>query len=1135
MCIYKLTSHPIFWRKWLKSHSILDICSYKQTNPSTHLKAQHNRVEKEKSWRETGTSLGQSVLYRIFSLTPNQQPHSLPYILVEITDPEGNIVEMKKIHPAQGMISLKYPIPEIASPGIWKVVTRYINTPQRIFTADFEVKEYVLPTFEVTLMLSKTYFHVHDDVLEVDISAEYLSGTKVSGHAIVVFGVKKETIMTSINSSLQRVEIKKGKGNAELTSDMILQTFPNIEQLVGHSIYVSVSVLTESGSEIVKALRQSIPIVTSPYTIDFKRMAQFFKPGLPLDVSVYLTNPDQTPAENVEVEVNPGGVNGRTKANGIVKVTINSQEGSSTLEITVKTNDPQLSSEQQSVKRMTAQAYKPKDGSNNYLHIHIDAAEPKIGDIINVILYTSKNQGAQDFTYLILSKGQIVQVNRSNTGQSPAELSLTVTKDMVPSFRFVAYYHVGSSEVVSDSVWVDVKDTCMGTLKVEVKDKAKYYHPGDEFSLQITGDPGAKVGLVVVDKAVQVLNKNRLTQTKIWDIIEKRDIGCTAGSGKDSMGVFYDAGLMFESNSAGGTNIRTVDECRTLSKNRRRSVDEIDSRKQFPEHWFRDHVHLPTCKDNNCATTSFIRNKIFLKESITTWQILAISLSQINGICVAEIEEMITHKNFFIDLKMPYSAVHKEQVEIRAILHNKSSKRLKVFVEFIEAEHVSSKNRTEVEVRAYSTGSVKYVITPMTVGKHVIEVKAATYDFVYTDGVKKTLNVVMGGVLGPLKKINLNPAKKGGEQLEVIRADIPADHIPDTPAFTHITVTGDGITQILQQVITDIKQSKDRFVLLGHGIGENNVISMSLYIIYAHYLYSTNQWDSFGMHHRDQIIKKISTDYQRELKIRKADGSYAAPSGGSDTIWLTAYVAKVFAMARNLIHIEENVICSALKWLVPKQQPGGAFKVDRDGDVRGNDADASLTAFVLIAMQEGVEICAQSVGSLHDSMRKAVDYLESRLPEMTNPNAVAMTSYAMANADKLNKDLLMKHSNKQKEGTAWIVNGEEYQSLAATAYAVLALVKAKEYDRAREAVHWLDSKLTYYGSSEIPKVATTIAFQAETEYKTQIKDPQNYRLEVEMSVEGRPKKLWILTAYNAHVTWSDLVQKPQCFSSCVAS
>jgi len=45
------------------------------------------------------------------------------------------------------------------------------------------------------------------------------------------------------------------------------------------------------------------------------------------------------------------------------------------------------------------------------------------------------------------------------------------------------------------------------------------YEPGDEVKLQITGDPGARVGLVVVDKAVQVLNKNRLTQTQVKDLL----------------------------------------------------------------------------------------------------------------------------------------------------------------------------------------------------------------------------------------------------------------------------------------------------------------------------------------------------------------------------------------------------------------------------------------------------------------------------------------------------------------------------------------------------------------------------------------------------------------------------------------
>ncbi|KAL0202427.1 hypothetical protein M9458_000445, partial [Cirrhinus mrigala] len=44
---------------------------------------------------------------------------------------------------------------------------------------------------------------------------------------------------------------------------------------------------------------------------------------------------------------------------------------------------------------------------------------------------------------------------------------------------------------------------------------------------------------------------------------------------------------------------------------------------------------------------------------------------------------------------------------------------------------------------------------------------------------------------------------------------------------------------------------------------------------------------------------------------------------------LTAYVAKVFAMASNLVSIEDNVICNAIKWLVRnKQLQNGSFKED---------------------------------------------------------------------------------------------------------------------------------------------------------------------------------------------------------------
>lgn len=44
----------------------------------------------------------------------------------------------------------------------------------------------------------------------------------------------------------------------------------------------------------------------------------------------------------------------------------------------------------------------------------------------------------------------------------------------------------------------------------------------------------------------------------------------------------------------------------------------------------------------------------------------------LEGICVGDPLEVIVRKEFFIDLRLPYSAVRGEQIEIKAILHNYS-------------------------------------------------------------------------------------------------------------------------------------------------------------------------------------------------------------------------------------------------------------------------------------------------------------------------------------------------------------------------------------------------------------------------------------------------------------------------------
>uniref|UniRef100_A0A8C1RIH0 Complement component c3a, duplicate 4 n=1 Tax=Cyprinus carpio TaxID=7962 RepID=A0A8C1RIH0_CYPCA len=1163
-----------------------------------------------------------TVYYRVFSLSPGMTQPVESGVRVEILTPDGISLESKSVYPGGGMVSGTFSLTDPASPGLWKLVAWHQNSPQKNFSSEFEVKEYVLPSFAVSLSPQKAFFYVNDDSLTVDIVAKYLFGEAVNGHGFVVFGVVTEDKgRISIPGSLQRVKIWDGSGTAELRRKHILQSFPNIMQLVGKSLYITVSVLTESGSEMVEAHKKGIQIVTSPYTIHFRRTPHFFKPGMPFDVSVYITNPDQTPAENVEVEVNPGGVRGQTRANGIAKVTVNTPGGSSTLEIIAKTKDPQLSDEQQAVRKMTAQAYETKGGSNNYLHIGIGAAELQIGDSLKVSLNLGRSPGVrdQDFTYMILSKGQIVKADRfKREGQSLVTLSLTVTKDMVPSFRFVAYYHVGSSEVVSDSVWVDVKDTCMGTLKVQVHDPDTVYEPGKDFGLRITGDPGAKVGLVAVDKGVYVLNnKNRITQTKIWDVVESHDIGCTAGSGKDSMEVFSDAGLLFESSSAGGTGVRTNAECQSSSGRKRRDLilidvimslidkysglgreccsdglkyfdvlgyschdraffivdgeeckqaflhcctvitihrkknldhgesedfvnsDDIVTRTLFPESWLWEEVVLPKCSVSNndlsfSQTTTLPRDGLKLKDSITTWEITAISLSSTHGICVADVQEMTVVKNFFIDLKLPYSAVRNEQIEIKAIIHNLYSRKVKVRVELMETKDICSpaskrgKFYTTVTVDAKSSYSVPFVLIPLALGRHAIEVKAAAAGR-GSDGVKKDLLVVSEGVLTKLNEnLQLRPSKKGKW--------IPTKHIhtkkldqaPNTPAKTYVSAIGDIISITIEKAISG--QAMGSLIFQPGGCGEQNMIGLTMPVIATHYLDKTSQWHTVSTGLRQTAVTYITRGYNQQLAYRKNDGSYAAWIGRPSSTWLTAYVAKVFAMASNIVNIDQNVICSALQWLIMnKQLPDGVFREDAPvihgemtGNVHGGDSQASMTAFVLIALQEGRGICASQISSLDSGINKATVYLKSHLHSLTNPYAVAMASYALASGNALDKQVLLRKAS--ADGSHWPVPGSSSFTLEASAYALLALVKAQDFQNAAPIVNWLNNQRQYnggYGTTQ----ATIMVFQAVAEYRIQVKDIKQLDLEMTIRVEGSQQPIvWNFNKENSHLTQTEKIQ-----------
>nr|QNA47551.1 complement C3-like protein [Amphiprion clarkii] len=1153
---------------------------------------------------------GTPVLYRLFAVRPGMEPVERENqmdtsVTIEITTPDNIIVEHYPISIESGIYSASYQLPAIVSTGLWKVVAKFESNLQQSFVAEFEVKEYVLPSFEVKLTSEIPFFYVDSEELDINIKARYLFGEEVDGTAYVVFGIMHKGQKRSLSSSLQRAQIVDGNGVAKLKKQHITDTFQNILDFEGSSIYVSVNVLTGSGSEMVEAELRGIQIVKSPYTIHFKKTRQYFRPGISFDVPIEVVNPDGSPAKGVTVVVEPGDVRGVTESNGVARVSINIEESFAPLLIKARTDVRGITLERQASANMTALPFTSR--SNNFIHIGVDTTEVKLGDNLKIRLNLNRQESEEnDITYLVLSRGQLVKHGRHrNKRQILITLTLTITKEMLPSFRLVAYYHPNSGEVVSDSIWIDVEDSCMGSLKLEQPKRENSYEPRNTFGLKITGDPESRVGLVAVDKGVFVLNKHRLTQKKIWDVVEKYDTGCTPGGGKDSVNVFFDAGLMFETNPTSGTPHRIDFSCNASSSSsnsrRKRAItimevrtslasqyedkeereccldgmsdvpvsyscerrseyildgqgcikaflnccremerqqnerredalqlarteeddsymdsDEIVSRTKFPESWFWYEYELQACPKHNphCETT-FLEQNVPLPDSITTWEFTGISLSRTHGICVADPLEIVVRKKFFIDLRLPYSAVRGEQLEIKAVLHNYTPDHIRVRVDLKEEANLCSaaykrgKFRQEVEVGPQTTRVLPFIIIPMKNGRFPIEVKAAVRDSYISDGIQKMLLVVPEGV--PIKsQINLalDPTRKGvdGKQEEIINSRIPTmDLVPDTPMSTIISLTGrEQMSGLFDHAISG--KSMGNLIRQPYGSGEANMITMTLPVIAAVYLDKTNQWETVGFNKRNDAIRHITTGYTSQLKFRKGDGSFSAFPKLQSSTWLTAYVTKVFSMAYNLVTVQNDVICDAIKYLILTSKThdgmftelGNMYHQEMTGDVVGLDSDVSMTAFCLIALQESRTICSTTVSSLPSSIDQAVSYLEKRLSSITNPYAAAMASYALANENKLNKEILYKFASSDR--SHWPVRNDHVLTLEATAYALLAHVKTGAFEEAKPIVRWLSQQQKVgggYGSTQ----ATIMVYQAVAEYWTTAKEPE-YDLEVGILLPG---------------------------------
>lgn len=108
------------------------------------------------------------------------------------------------------------------------------------------------------------------------------------------------------------------------------------------------------------------------------------------------------------------------------------------------------------------------------------------------------------------------------------------------------------------------------------------------------------------------------------------------------------------------------------------------------------------------------------------------------------------------------------------------------------------------------------------------------------------------------------------------------------------------------------------------GCGEQTMAKLTPNLYVLKYLEANNALDDKI---KQRILSNFKTGYQRILNYRHRDGSFSA-FGGSDSegsMFLTAFVVRTLRQMKNYMIIDDNIINTALEWIMSHQLENGCF------------------------------------------------------------------------------------------------------------------------------------------------------------------------------------------------------------------
>ncbi|XP_055965928.1 CD109 antigen [Sorex fumeus] len=1069
----------------------------------------------------------QEVKFRVLTLFPDFKPYKTPLNIL-IKDPKSNLIQQwLSVRNDLGVVSKTLQLSSHPILGDWSI---QVQVNDQTYYQAFQVSEYVLPTFEVTLK-TPLYFSMNSKDLHGTVTAKYTYGKPVKGDVTLRFsplsfwGEKK---------NIHKILKIDGSANFSFSDKEIKEVMDFLDERLEYthaSPFGPVEILaivTESLTGISRNASSNVFIKQHDYIIEFFDYHTALKPSLNFTANVKVFRSDDNPLTLEErkndvvitvTQSNHSSYSSREHSTDekTVVQTINytvPQSGIFKIEIPVlpDSNELQLkASFLDSVNKMKVNGMF-NSPSKTYIQLQTREEDIKVGSPFELVVIG--NKPLKDLSYMVVSRGQLVAAGKQNS----TTFSLIPENSWAPKACVIVYYVEKDGEIISDVLKIPVE--LVFKSKVNLFWSKGNAEPSEKVSLRISvTQPHSVVGIVAVDKSVNLMStSNDITMENVIQELELYNTGYYLGMFMNSFAVFQECGLwvftdanLTKDSSDGIYDThdyypwRFMDneyELELQESNEASAFDKPRVRKHFPETW----IWL----DADMGSRTLQEFEVTVPDSITSWVATAFVINDDFGLGLTTTPvELQAFQPFFIFLNLPYSVIRGEEFALEVTIFNylKEATEVKVTIEKSDQFEIlmtsnevnATKHEQTILVPSEDGKTAFFPVKPTQLGEIPITVTAISP--VASDAITRKILVKAEGI-----------EKSYSQAVLLDLTDSSLQTTTKTLGFSFPPNTVNGSERIQITAVGDILGSSinglDSLIRMPYGCGEQNMINFAPNIYVLDYMTKRRQ---LSENLKEKALSYMRQGYQRELLYQRDDGSFSAfgNEDKSGSTWLSAFVLRCFIEADPYIDIDENVLHRTYTWLKRHQKSNGEFwepgRVIHSNLQGGTKSPVTLTAYIVTSLLRYKKY--QPNIDVQDS----INFLESEFNRGISDNyTLALVTHTLSLVESFKAkealDTLNWKATREGDVQFWAASVSEHpdswqpssQDIEVSAYALLSHFLQHQVSEGIPIMRWLSRQRNSLGGF-VSTQDTVVALKALSEFAAQM---NTERTNIQVNVSG---------------------------------